>query len=412
MWWYNLGIHAYGGIVKSLARFKPKARLWTDGRRGIFERLRSAIPEGAKVVWVHSASLGEFEQGRPLIEAIRREQPGYKILLTFFSPSGYEIRKDYKEADYVFYLPADTPRNARRFLDIVKPEIAIFIKYEFWLNYLTELRHRKVRTFIVSAIFRRNSIFFRPYGGTFRRALKGYEHIFVQDEASKELLSGIGVGNVTVAGDTRFDRVAEIARGAKELPLIEKFTAGRQVFIGGSTWEPDENIIVGLANENPDLKFIVAPHEMEIARITALMEKTKGGAVSYSEYAKTGDGTSRQMLVIDIIGILSSVYRYGNCAFIGGGFGAGIHNTLEAVTFGLPVAFGPNYHKFREARELIAEGVACPVADAGEAAVWLKGLRSDPVKYGQLREAAAEYIRSHEGATGIVMEGIFGSEVA
>lgn len=401
-------MHAYSGAVKSVSRFKPKAKLWYEGRRDIFDRLRTAIPKGERIVWIHAASLGEFEQGQPLIAAIREQHPEYKILLTFFSPSGYEIRKNYSGVDYVFYMPMDTPKNARRFLEIVNPEIAIFIKYEFWLNYLTELRKRGCRTFIVSAIFRRDSIFFRIYGKDFRKALRGYEHLFVQNEESRKLLESIGVTNVTVAGDTRFDRVAAIAAAAKDLPTIADFSKNSDVFIAGSTWGPDEEILQGLINDNRDMKFIVAPHEMEISRIASLMAHTEGGAARYTECGETEICSSKHLLIIDTIGILSSVYQYAGYAYIGGGFGVGIHNTLEAATFGLPIAFGPNYEKFREARELIEIGAARSVKSAEELAQWLGELRSDPAKYQAARKASADYVESHKGATATILKGIFG----
>lgn len=408
MWWYNLGIHAYSGAAGLAAPFKRKAKLWKRGRRDIFERLKAAIPAGEKIVWIHSASLGEFEQGRPVIEAIRREKPEYKILLTFFSPSGYEIRKDYKGADWVFYLPADTQRNARRFLDIVNPEIAIFIKYEFWLNYLTGLQRRSCRTFIVSAIFRRDSIFFRPYGRSFRNALKSFEHLFVQNENSRELLRKIGIENVTVAGDTRFDRVWALAQASAELPVVKNFAGNaNDVFIAGSTWPADEEILLQLINENPAQKFIVAPHEMDEIRIEEFVSKVRGGAARYTESDAKTDFSKTQVLVIDTIGILSAVYRYGAYGYIGGGFGAGIHNTLEAVTFGLPVAFGPNYKRFKEANELVELGVGRSISSCQELADWLSALKNNPESYANLRQQAFDYIGLHKGATTRVMERIF-----
>jgi 3-deoxy-D-manno-octulosonic-acid transferase len=443
MWWYNLGIYIYGGVVKAVSRFNPKARLWVGGRRNIFDRLREALspgepngspgkpaasPNGAgkyageragssdsrvespgeRIVWIHCASLGEFEQGRPVIEAIRGEHPEYKILLTFFSPSGYEIRKDYQGADYVFYLPLDTPRNVGRFLDTVRPEITIFVKYEYWLNYLSELRRRRCRVFIVSAIFRPDQIFFKRRGRAFRRALAAYEHIFVQNGESRDLLAGIGVTNVTVAGDTRFDRVARIAESARELPLIERFAAGQSLFVAGSTWEPDERILQRLVNAHPELKFIVAPHEMEISRITSLSEHTAGGAARYTELDADSDPSGKHLLIIDTIGILSSIYRYASYAYIGGGFGAGIHNTLEAATFGLPIAFGPNYHKFKEACDLTESGAAVSISNFEELDAWLVRLRTDKQLYKSLRRTAAGYVADHKGATETIVKTIFG----
>ena len=272
MWLYNFGLTCYVWIIRLVAPRHPKARLWINGRKDLYKRMAETIDPAARIVWIHVASLGEFEQGRPIIERIRKEHPEYKILLTFFSPSGYEIRKNYQGVDYIFYLPIDTPRNARRFLDAAHPEIAVFVKYEFWLNLLYELRRRKVRTYIVSAIFRRNSIFFRPYGGMWRQALESFDVMFVQNEESKKLLAGLGFDNVIVAGDTRFDRVAEIAKAAKHIDVIERFKGDKRVFVAGSTWGPDEELLIRLINDNPDIKFIVAPHEMDESRMARLAE--------------------------------------------------------------------------------------------------------------------------------------------
>lgn len=410
MWWYNFGIRCYSGAIGAASVFNRKAKLWKRGRKDIFERLRDAFDQNNRpIVWIHAASLGEFEQGRPVIEAVRRTSPQYRILVTFFSPSGYEVRKNYDGADWVFYLPSDTKRNARRFLDIVNPEVAIFVKYEFWLNYLTELGRRRTRTFIVSAIFRRDSIFFRSYGKAFRKALTCFERLFVQDNDSKELLVEIGLTeSVIVAGDTRFDRVADIARAAKRLPEIERFIGGSEVFVAGSTWGEDEEILQHLINENPTIKFILAPHEMDEDRIESLIRNTAAGAVRYTGYTgEKSSVTDAQLLIIDTIGLLSSIYRYARYAYIGGGFGAGIHNTLEAVTYGLPIAFGPNYSKFREARDLTALGVATPVESFDDLKEWFGSVSADTEKYERLRDTALGYIESHTGATRIIIKHIF-----
>ena len=373
-----------------------KAQQWVAGRKDLFERLEQTIDHSAPIVWVHSASLGEFEQGRPVIEKIRAERPEYKILLTFFSPSGYEIRKNYPGADYIFYLPLDTPANARRFLDIVKPEMAVFVKYEYWLNLLAELRSRKVRTFIVSAIFRRGSVFFRPWGGLWRKALQSFETIFVQDEGSKALLSEIGVDNVVVAGDTRFDRVAQIAAAAKKIEAVEQFKGDSRLFVAGSTWGPDEQLLVELANNNPQIKFIIAPHEMDEGRMAKIERETKGGAVRYTNFTGTTDA---QVLILNTMGMLSSVYGYADFSYIGGGFGVGIHNTLEAATFGLPIAFGPEYHKFKEARDMVALGAATSVTSYQQLEAWFAPLRDDEQHLKLTSQLAKEYTHSHQGAT-------------
>lgn len=406
MWLYNIAMATYEAGVNLASCWYPKAKLWSDGRKGQEERIRKSVSKGERIVWVHVASLGEFEQGRPIIEKIRAEHPEYKILLTFFSPSGYEIRKNYTGADYIFYLPSDRPRNVRRFLDIVSPEIAIFVKYEFWLNMLAELRVRKIKTYIVSAIFRRNSVFFRSYGEPWREALNTFDTIFVQDEPSKELLSELGYDNSVVAGDTRFDRVAQIAAAAKRIDSIEQFKAGKRLFVAGSTWGPDEDILVELANRNPQIKFVIAPHEMDDERIAKIIDTVKGGAVRFTQ-ATPADLQSKQVLVLDTMGMLSSVYGYADWAYIGGGFGVGIHNTLEAATFGLPIAFGPNYAKFKEARDMISLGAACSINDFEGLNAWFEPLRDDANLLAQTSNIAKEYTSKHQGATDIFVRAIF-----
>lgn len=405
---YNIGIALYDLAVGIAARRNPKARLWKDGRRGIFDRMSEAVSPDDKVVWIHSASLGEFEQGRPIIEKIKERYPDYKILLTFFSPSGYEIRKNYPKADYIFYLPSDRPSNVRRFLDIAHPSAVIFIKYEFWLNYLGELRKRRIPTYIVSAIFRRNSVFFRFYGGSWRRALATFSTMFVQNEESKRLLAQIGRSNVVVAGDTRFDRVADIARAAKRIPIIEAFREKSRLFVAGSTWGLDEELLQQLINDNPEIKFVVAPHEMEEQRIGRIIERTRGGAMRYTQCDERTDFSATQVLILDTVGILSSVYGYASWAYIGGGFGVGIHNTLEAATFGLPIAFGPNYRKFKEACDMIALGAAHSITSAAELKEWFEPLRDDEQKREQVSRIASDYTQSNCGATEAIVDTVFG----
>ena len=407
MWLYNIGMDLYGWIIRLAASRHTKARQWIDGRRELFRRMAERIDPEARIVWVHVASLGEFEQGRPIIERIRKQYPDRKILVTFFSPSGYKIRKEYKGADYIFYLPLDTPRNARRFLDIARPEVAIFVKYEFWLNLLAELRRRKVRTYIVSAIFRRNSVFFRCYGGMWRQALESFDVLFVQNEESKRLLAELGFDNAIVAGDTRFDRVAEIARAARQIDVVERFRGDSRLFVAGSTWGPDEELLVRLMNDNPDVKFVVAPHEMNPERIARLIERTHGGAVRYTECTPRTTYGAKQLLVLDTVGLLSSVYGYATWSYIGGGFGVGIHNTLEAATFGLPVAFGPNYHKFKEARDLVTLGAARPVEDYDQLRRWFAPLRDNEEFLQKTSRIAKDYTTRHQGATDIIVRTVF-----
>ncbi len=401
---YDFCIALYSGLLSVIALWNKKAKQWVAGRKNIFERMSAAIAPSDRVVWIHVASLGEFEQGRPIIEEIRRQHPEYKILITFFSPSGYEIRKNYDGADYIFYLPADTLSNVKRFLDIAHPEIAVFVKYEFWLNYLTQLKKRGVRSYLVSAIFRRDSVFFRNYGSMWREALDAFDQMFVQNDESRELLHSIGFDNVIVAGDTRFDRVAAIAKAAKPVEIVAKFKGESQLFVAGSTWGPDEDILMPLVNDNPQIKFVIAPHEMDEARIGKILATTKCGAVRYTQCNEQTDFSKAQVLVLDTIGILSSVYGYASWSYIGGGFGVGIHNTLEAATFGLPIAFGPNYEKFKEARDMVALGAATSVKSANELRDWFAPLRDDAEHLARTSAIAKSYTVKNQGATALFMK--------
>lgn len=401
---YDFCIALYSGLLSVVALWNKKAKQWVAGRKNIFERMSAAIAPSDRVVWIHVASLGEFEQGRPIIEEIRRQHPEYKILLTFFSPSGYEIRKNYDGADYIFYLPADTLSNVKRFLDIAHPEIAVFVKYEFWLNYLTQLKKRGVRSYLVSAIFRRDSVFFRNYGSMWREALDAFDQMFVQNDESRELLHSIGFDNVIVAGDTRFDRVAAIAKAAKPVEIVAKFKGESQLFVAGSTWGPDEDILMPLVNENPQIKFVIAPHEMDEARIGKILTTTKCGAVRYTQCNEQTDFSKAQVLVLDTIGILSSVYGYASWSYIGGGFGVGIHNTLEAATFGLPIAFGTNYEKFKEARDMVALGAATSVKSVNELRDWFAPLRDDAEHLARTSAIAKSYTAKNQGATALFMK--------
>ncbi len=406
MWLYNLCMVVYTALIRLVAPFYSKAQLWCGGRKGMYERMRSVIGDGENIVWIHVASLGDFEQGRPLVDYIKENYPDYKILLTFFSPSGYEVRKDYKNADYVFYIPADTKRDVRQFLDIVKPKVAIFVKYEFWLNMLLALRERNIRTFVVSAIFRRNSIFFNPFGSIWREGLRSFETIFVQNDASKELLASIGVTNVVVAGDTRFDRVVSIAESGERVAVVEQFKGDKRLFVAGSTWRADEEILVPLINNNPDIKFVVAPHEIDEVRINKFISEIGGGAVRYTQLSKEGF-ENNQVLVLDTMGLLSRVYGTAEWAYVGGGFGAGIHNTLEAVVYGIPVAFGVKYRKFKEACDLIALGVGRSVRNEQELQSWFDELKSDSDYLTRLSAIAKVYVGQHRGVTEKVVNEIF-----
>ena len=404
----SFGIAAYTAAIKAVAPWKPKARKWVEGRRGIFERLEATVGKSDRpVVWIHASSLGEFEQGRPVIEMIHERYPEYRILLTFFSPSGYEIRKDFAAADWVFYLPADTPHNVRRFLDIVKPAFAVFVKYDYWLNYLKELKKRKIQTYIFSSLFRRNSIFFKPWGWMFRRALTTFELIFVQNEESKRLLAEIGFDNVIVAGDTRFDRAAALPAQAMRFPLIEQFKGKDRLFIVGSSWRPDEDLLVPFVNAHPDVKFVIAPHEMEEPRIHRLISECTGGVVRYSECRTESDVERARVLIIDVIGILNQLYQYADWVYIGGGFGVCIHNTQEPATYGAPIAFGPKYHKFKEACDMIALGACRSVTTTEELEEWFAPLKADEKRRAHAARIAADYIAANKGATELIVRTIF-----
>lgn len=393
---YNLAMYLYRGAIAVGAVFKPAIRCMHQGECRTPEQLAGfAARRNGKVVWVHAASLGEFEQGRPLIERIKKQHPHYSVVLSFFSPSGYEVRKNYPLADLVVYLPIDTPTAARRFVDTLKPDVAYFIKYEFWLNLLSQLRRRKVPTYLVSAIFRDKQPFFRWYGGDFRRCLTTFDTIFVQDDESKRRLASIGIDRVEVVGDTRFDRVADIAAGAKRLPIVEAFARGRQVVVAGSTWAPDESGLIPYINTNAGrTRMIIAPHHVEPVRIGEITRQLTCRYALYTD-ATVESVADADCLIINTIGLLSSVYQYGQTAYIGGGFGVGIHNTLEAAVWGVPVVFGPNYRRFREACQLIECGAARPISSPGECASAFDRFLTDNTA----AAAARHYVASHTGAS-------------
>jgi 3-deoxy-D-manno-octulosonic-acid transferase len=363
------------------------------------------------VAWFHCASLGEFEQVRPVIEAFRKAQPDWKIVLTFFSPSGYEIRKNYEEADYICYLPLDTPGNARKFIRLVKPSLVVFVKYEFWFRYLDELYREKIPVNVISAIFRPQQHFFKWYGGWARKQLKKVTGFFVQDEASAELLRAKGIGQVTVSGDTRFDRVDAIAQNAKPFPLVEKFAGSSPVFLAGSTWPADEALILELIEAHGDkMKFIIAPHEVKPERIKALKDviqnskfKIQNDKVEVFSNLSEENAASCNILIIDSIGQLSHLYQYATIAYIGGGFGVGIHNILEAATFGKPVIFGPKYEKFREAVELIEAGGAFSVHNPEQLSHRTIELLGNNELYQKSSSICSDYVNQKKGATEIIL---------
>ena len=396
---YDLGIYLYKLGVAVASLFSPTIAGMRRGEREAIKLVRQRVQPGERWVWVHAASLGEFEQGRPLIERIKNSDPNAKILPTFFSPSGYNVRKNYDRADLVVYLPLDTPSAARQFVNALNPQKVYIVKYEFWLNYLRELRKRNIPTYLISAIFRPGQIFFRWYGGRFRRCLGTFKTLYVQNDKSRELLRGIGVTNVKVTGDTRFDRVADIAAAARQLPKIADFTANHSTIVAGSTWLPDEQLLAQYINENcqKGIRMIIAPHHTEESRIREIRSMLRCRSVLYTELTDDTPVVA-DVLIINTIGILSSVYQYGEVAYIGGGFGVGIHNTLEAAVWGAPVVFGPNYHKFNEACQLIDCGGAKSITDWPSCRDAIDGFLDN-------RDAAAaakHYVHSHIGASSII----------
>ncbi|RYU79010.1 3-deoxy-D-manno-octulosonic acid transferase [Hymenobacter persicinus] len=412
---YSLGLQLYALLLRVVAPFVPKAAQWTKGRRGLLPHIRQALAaETAPRVWFHCASLGEFEQGRPLLEAFRQAHPDYKIVLTFFSPSGYEIRKSWPGADYVFYLPLDTAANACAFLDAVQPRLAVFVKYEFWYYFLTALHQRQIPVICVSAIFRPNQVFFKPWGGLFRRILRSFTHIFTQNEESTELLRKLGLRQVSTAGDTRFDTVvATAAATARELPVLSAFAAdGAPVLVVGSSWPADVTMLTPALRELAPaaMRVIVAPHELHETGLRQVDELLPGQVLRYSQ-ATPETAPAARILLIDSIGLLRELYRYGSVAYVGGAFGKGLHNTLEAAVFGLPLLFGPNFGKFQEARDLVQQGGADAVQDAEELETALKFLIFNPDQRQPIVAQNKEYVRAKAGATATIMTWLGGEMV-
>lgn len=400
---YNLAISLYTWGIWIASFFNKKAKLWVNGRKNIWTDLAQNIEPTEHLIWIHCASLGEFEQGRPLIEHLKQTQK-CKILLTFFSPSGYEIRKNYAHADYIFYLPADTKANALRFLDIVQAQLVIFVKYEFWYNYLTTCFERQIPTILISAVFRENQLFFQPYGKKMKRLLETYTHIFVQNEDSQKLLNRHGIHQVSVVGDTRIDRVLQIAQNAPTFPLIAAFAKGQKILIAGSTWQADEAILNHFINNNKleNWKIIIAPHEIKESNIQRLEQQLFMPSLRYSN-ANEQNIQSAKILIINNIGMLSALYQYGTIAYIGGGFGAGIHNTLEPIAFGLPVLFGPKYQKFMEAVQLVAVAGAFSIQNENDLEHIFKQLAQKDF-YIQASQTAKNYLIKNKGATKQIMD--------
>lgn len=401
---YNLIIYIYqlGVIVASL--FNEKVRKMWRGEREAIRILREKVDPNAKYVWFHAASLGEFEQGRPLMEQLRHEHPEYKILLTFFSPSGYEVRKNYEGADIICYLPLDTITNARRFLRTIRPVMAFFIKYEFWYNYLHILRHRGVPVYSVSSIFRPGQIFFRWYGRQYSHVLKCFTRFYVQNEISKELLAKIKIKDVQVVGDTRFDRVLQIKAAAKQLPIVENFVGKNKCFVAGSSWQPDEEIFIPWLNEHRDWKVVIAPHvigEEHLQQIEKMLEGRK--VIRYTKVENSQPSTlnysDAEVLIIDCFGLLSSIYHYADVTYVGGGFGVGIHNTLEAAVWDVPVFFGPNNQRFLEAQGLKACGGGLEIANADDFRRLMQGFVDHPTLAKELGEKSGAFVKTMTGAT-------------
>ena len=410
---YNVIIYLYLLGVAIYSRFNEKVRKMWRGEREAFRILKEKVDPEAKYVWFHAASLGEFEQGRPLMEELRREHPEYKILLTFFSPSGYEVRKNYDGADIITYLPLDTITNARRFLRAVRPVMAYFIKYEFWYNYLHILKHRGVPVYSVSSIFRPEQVFFKWYGRQYGKVLNCFTHFFVQNEESKLLLAKIGITDVTIVGDTRFDRVLQIKEAAKQLPIVEEFVkesgvrsqesvghSKPKVFVAGSSWPPDEEIFIKYFKQHPEWKLIIAPHvigEDHLRQIEKLLEGRK--VVRYTKISENSESSENaDVLIIDCFGLLSSIYRYGDVAYVGGGFGVGIHNLLEAAVWSVPVFFGPNNQKFQEAQGLKKNG-GLEITDYESFASQMDRLAKDAGYLKAQGELAGRFVESLSGAT-------------
>ncbi|WP_026896842.1 3-deoxy-D-manno-octulosonic acid transferase [Daejeonella oryzae] len=404
---YNLVIKFYNAAIWLASFTNPKAKAWITGRKNLLEIIKSQVKNRNPSVWFHFASLGEFEQGRSVIENLKNDYPDKKIIITFFSPSGYQIRNNYALADHVFYLPVDSKKNAKTFIDLINPEIAVFTKYEYWYYYFSELSHQNIPIYVISAIFRKEQPFFKWYGKLHKRMLACVSHFFVQNQQSLDLLQSLKIKNATLSGDTRFDRVYENSTSGKEISLIKSYCENRFTLIAGSTWPHDENLLADIVRQNPEWKYIIAPHEIteeKIRRIEGLFPKT----IRLSKLPEI-DQTAIPVLIIDNIGMLSSLYQYAQIAYIGGGFGAGIHNTLEAAAFGIPVIFGPNYKKFKEAHDLIKVGAAFSVNDSSQLIQVIEKLKNKTIRENSgLR--AKEYVQNQTGATRIILNHIYHNE--
>src|SRR5690606_2722496 len=401
---YDLGILLYGAILRVIAPFHGKAKRWVDGRKNLLRHIEQTIEVGQQHIWFHFASLGEFEQGRAVMEQIRAKYPVEKIVVTFFSPSGYEIRKNSPLADYVFYLPEDTARNARRFIQLINPKFVVFTKYEYWYHYFNELHKRNIRLLMISAIFREDQLFFKSYGGFYKNILRKVSFFFTQNMDSVHMLKWIGITNAGLAGDTRFDRVIELAKQKRSFAMLDAFVSHHKVLVAGSTWSADEEKLATWAAQHPNWKLVLAPHEIHEEHVQRI-QRLFPDALRYSlrdHYSET-ELSTRQTLVIDNIGMLSSLYNYADITYIGGGFGAGIHNTLEAATYGKPVVFGPRYEKFQEAIDLLTLGAAFAIENTAELEQVFGYLSAEDNRK-TAGESAANYVQQRAGATQIIMK--------
>jgi 3-deoxy-D-manno-octulosonic-acid transferase len=404
VFFYNIFLLLLRGSTHIISLFNTKAKKWVQGREKIFAKLEAAIPKGEFIIWVHCASLGEFEQGRPVIEQIKTQYPAYKILLTFFSPSGYEAQKNYKDADWVFYLPVDGPRNAKRFLEIVQPSLVIFVKYEFWYYYLKKVKYRNIPLLLISALFRKDMSFFKWYGGLQRKMLSRFDHLFVQNKSSKDLVDSIGLAAIcTVSGDTRFDRVIAIAENFKPIPAIEQFVGDNKAIIAGSTWKEDEEVLqkAFAAINNSSLKLIIAPHEINEKHLKEIKELFPD-AIFYSDFSANNSPqlTSHRCLIIDNIGMLSKLYKYSYISYIGGALKTnGVHNVLEAAVYNKIVLFGPYYKKYSEAIDLVESGGGLSFNDDKDLKEIIEKLLKDAAEYNSRSDAAGNFVQSNKGAT-------------
>jgi len=404
---YNILVLIVGFSLKIIALFNAKIKLFIEGRKETFLKLTSVISKEDNVIWFHCASLGEFEQGRPIIEKLKEQHPTYKLVLTFFSPSGYEVRKKYEMADVVCYLPLDSKRNVNKFLDVVHPELVIFVKYEFWPNVLKELKNRAIKTILISAIFRENQAFFKWYGSWMRKSLNAFEHFFVQDKNSEELLNTIKFTNVTVSGDTRFDRVYEITKQNNQLQFIETFKNNRYTLVAGSTWKQDEELLVDYINNSASAKekFIIAPHNINPEAINDLKKSITKKTILFSEKKfesskEIEDLANVQVFIIDTVGILTKIYSYADIAYVGGGFTkSGVHNVLEPATFGIPIIIGPNYNKFNEAIDLVKEEACFTINNSEKLSVLLNMLFKQKQNRLAAGNKALNYVVEKTGAT-------------